>query len=100
MKLRSFEEGLLRELQTPEFAAAYLEDALTESVEEFLVALRKYVQANGGMTHGAEQSTLTREALYRMLSTEGNPELRSIHALLRAHGLKFSIQPTGETLAA
>ncbi len=92
MKLKDFDETLYRELQDPEFAAAYLEDALSDSLEEFLIALRKYVQANGGMSRCAEQTQLAREALYRMLSGEGNPELRSVNAILKSHGLRFSIQ--------
>jgi DNA-binding phage protein len=44
---RSARGKVAMELQDPEFAAAYLEDALSESLEEFLIALRKYVQATG-----------------------------------------------------
>ena len=92
MKLKNFDEHLYQELQNPEFAAAYLEDALNDSLEEFLIALRKYVQANGGMSRCAEQTQLARESLYRMLSGEGNPELRSVYAILKSHGLRLSIQ--------
>ncbi len=92
MKTKAFEETLLRELQDPEFAEAYLQDAMQDSLEEFLVALRKYVQANGGMSHSAEEANLAREAMYRMLSENGNPELRTIDAILKAHGLCFGIQ--------
>jgi DNA-binding phage protein len=48
MRLKSFDESLLLELQDKEFAAAYLADALNESTEEFLIALRKYIETNGG----------------------------------------------------
>ena len=100
MKLKSFDEFLYQQLQDPEFAAAYLEDALCDSVEEFLVALRKYVQANGGMSRCAEKTHLAREAIYRMLSEEGNPEFRSIEAILEANGLQFSIRPKTEEATA
>ena len=93
MKLKTFDETLWQELQDAEFAAAYLQDAMEDSLEEFLIALRKYVQANGGMSRCAEKTQLTREALYRMLSDAGNPELRSVDAILKAHGLRLSIQP-------
>lgn len=92
MRLKNFDEHLYRELQDPEFAAAYLEDALSESLEEFLVALRKYVQANGGVSRCAEDSHLAREAIYRMLSEDGNPGFRSVDAILKAHGSRFSIE--------
>ncbi len=89
--LKSFDNLLLEELRDPEAAAIYLQDAWEDSTEEFLVALRKYVQANGGMARCAERAHITREALYRMLSEKGNPELRSLRAILQANGLRFSL---------
>lgn len=91
MKLKGFDETLFKHLQDPEFAVAYLQDAYEDSMEEFLVALRKYVQANGGIKRCAEDANLTREAVYRMLSENGNPELRSVDAILKAYGLRFGI---------
>ena len=41
MRLKSFDEYLYRELQDREFATAYLEDAISDSLDEFLVALQK-----------------------------------------------------------
>jgi probable addiction module antidote protein len=87
MKLKSFDDFLMQDLQDPEFAAAYLTDAYQDSLEEFLVALRKLVQANGGMSVVAAKSGITREALYRMLSETGNPEFRSIYSVLKAIGI-------------
>src|SRR5688572_15817722 len=92
MRLERFDETLYKELQNPEFAQAYLAEALDDSFEEFLVALRKYVQANGGFSRCAEMTELSREALYRMLSETGNPEFRSIQVILNAYNLKLSIQ--------
>lgn len=90
--LKDFNEYLFEQLRDADFAVAYLNAAIEDSLEEFLIALRKYVQANGGMTRCAEQTQLARESLYRMLSEQGNPELRSVDAILKAHGLRFSIQ--------
>jgi len=45
--LRDFDTILFEALRDPEAAAIYLQDAWEDSTEEFLVALRKYVQANG-----------------------------------------------------
>ena len=98
--LRSFDELLLEELRDPEAAAIYLQDAWEDSMEEFLVALRKYVQANGGMSQCAERAHLSREALYRMLSENGNPEVRSLRAILDAGGLTLTIARPSERIAA
>ena len=92
-RLKDFDEILFEDLRDPEAAALYLQDAWEDSAEEFLVALRKYVQANGGMARCAEKAHLTREALYRMLSEKGNPELRSVRAVLQATGLRLSVRP-------
>lgn len=99
-RLKDFNELLFKELRDPEAAAIYLQDAWEDSTEEFLIALRKYVQANGGMARCAEKAHITREALYRMLSEKGNPELRSIRAILDASGIRFSIGPQTERAAA
>jgi probable addiction module antidote protein len=96
MMLESFDKTLERELKDPEFTTAFLQEALDESLEEFLVSLRKVVQANGGMTRCAELTHLSREAIYRMLSETGNPELRSIEDILNAYNLRLSIRPRGE----
>ena len=41
----------------------------------------------------ARATGLTREALYRMLSAEGNPLLTSIAAILGAIGLRLTVVP-------
>ena len=91
--LKSFDELLFEDLRDPEAAAVYLQDAWEDSLEEFLAALRKYVQANGGMSQCAARAHLSREALYRMLSEKGNPEVRSLRAILEANGLTLTIAP-------
>ena len=49
--------------------------------------------AQGGIAALARRAKVTREAAYRMLSTSGNPELRSLSAILAAAGLKLSVKP-------
>jgi probable addiction module antidote protein len=95
MKLKSFDDYLFVQLRDPEFAVLYLNEAYNDSVEEFLVALRKYVQANGGVSKIAASAEVSRESLYKMLSEAGNPELRSVRAVLQALGLGFTIQSLG-----
>lgn len=92
MKLKSFDDYLFAQLRDREFAMLYLNEAYNDSVEEFLVALRKYVQANGGVSQIAASAQVSRESLYKMLSDTGNPELRSVRAVLQALGLGFTIQ--------
>ena len=60
-----------------------------------LLALRQIAKANGGIAAVARRANLTREAAYRILSKSGNPELRSLNAILGAAGLRLSVKPIG-----
>lgn len=58
-----------------------------------MLALRHVAQAQGGVAKIARKAKLTREATYKMLSTSGNPELRSLRAILAATGLRITVTP-------
>jgi probable addiction module antidote protein len=58
-----------------------------------MLALRQVAQAQGGIAAVARRAKLTREATYKMLSKAGNPELRSLNALLKATGLRIAVRP-------
>jgi probable addiction module antidote protein len=91
-ELRRWEEILDEDLQDPSEAAAYLDACLAGGdPNAFLLALRDVARARGGVAKLAENASLNREHLYRMLSENGNPELRSLEALLDALGFRLSI---------
>lgn len=58
-----------------------------------MLALRQVARVRGGIAEIARRSQLTREATYRILSEQGNPELKSLTALLAATGLRLSVKP-------
>ncbi len=88
------EAWLIKRLKDPEEAAAYLEAAIEDGDQGVLMlALRHIALARGGVAAIARKSKLTREATYRMLSKSGNPELRSLTAILDAAGLRLSVKP-------
>jgi probable addiction module antidote protein len=60
---------------------------------EVLDALRDLARRTGGVGRIAETAGLNRTFLYRMLSPAGNPEMRTVAAVLRALGLRLGIQP-------
>ena len=77
----------------PAFAALYLNDVLADGDQgELLVALRFIVNAFG-LQQVAEDAKLNPKSLYRTLSPEGNPELRSLRSVLAAVGLRLSVEP-------
>ena len=93
-KISTYQEDLIEALKDPREAAAYLNAAMEEGDRElFLLALRNVAEARGGMTALSRKSKLNRENLYRMLSKNGNPEIKSILTLLHAIGLKLSVEP-------
>jgi probable addiction module antidote protein len=78
----------------PELAAAYLNDVLADGdQEELMIALRRVSTAFGGVGEIAQQAELNAKTLYRTLSPKGNPELRSLTAILKAMGLRLAIEP-------
>jgi probable addiction module antidote protein len=58
-----------------------------------MLALRQIAAAQGGVATIARKAHLTREATYKILSKSGNPELRSLTAVLKAAGLRLAIRP-------
>ena len=78
----------------PKFAAAYLNAVLDEGDRgEIMTALRYLTEAFGGVPAIAEKARLNTTTLYRTLSPKGNPELRSLTAILKAMGMRLAVQP-------
>lgn len=94
VKAKNYKEHLLKQLQNPKEAAAYLNAALQDDDPHvFLLALRDIAEAKGGMSWLADVSDLNRENLYRTLSVKGNPRFFNLLAVLDAIGLDLSITP-------
>ena len=91
-----FREDLLADLADPQEAAHYLNAALEDSNEMFLVALRDVAEARQ-MSAVAEGAGVAREALYRMLCRKGNPTYSSLLGVLRALNLEFQVVPVVQT---
>lgn len=88
---RDYKESLLKALQDPAEAAAYLNAALEEgSQEAFLLALKDVCEARGISTVSKE-TQLNRENMYRILSKNGNPKLSTLTSLLDIAGLKLAV---------
>jgi len=94
-----YRRTLLEDLKDPEEAALYLTEALRDSEEMFLVALRDVAEARQ-MAKVAESAGIARESLYRMLSPSGNPTYHNLIGIFRALGIEFSqVRPSGIGLA-
>ena len=79
-------------LDTPEAIAAYLEAAIEEDNAALLThALGVVVRAHG-MSKLADEAGVTREALYKALSTDGDPRLSTFLGVLKGLGLRLDIR--------
>jgi probable addiction module antidote protein len=88
------EPYLRKDLRNPEFAAAYLTLAAEEEVSgDFMWALRAAVEAYGGIGTIAKRAKLNRQQLYKTLSRDGNPEFRTLKAILEAAGFSLAVVP-------
>lgn len=91
----SHDEATVRELrESPKFAAEYLRAALEDDDEPsvLLIALRRIVEARGGIAKVAKAAGIERESLYRALSTRGNPRLSTLVGVTKAVGLKLTVE--------
>jgi probable addiction module antidote protein len=95
MKDRSHDDAMAELFRDdPGFATDYLNSVLEDGEQpDVLVALRQMTKAFGGVPVIAERAQLNPTQLYRTLSPEGNPELRSLSAILKAMGLRLAVQP-------
>lgn len=87
----------------PAFADDYLRAAMEQADQEggrevLLSALRHVAEAQG-MAQVAERAGIQRESLYRALSPNGNPTLKTLVAVLGAAGLRLAITRRDEAHA-
>ena len=98
---RSHEEATIESFRKdPVFAAEYLNSILKDGDQaELMLALRRMSKAFGGVQKLAQDAELNVNSLYRTLSSKGNPELKSLRAVLRAMGMQLTVQPLRKRVA-
>ncbi|HEX6866313.1 MAG TPA: addiction module antidote protein, partial [Caulobacteraceae bacterium] len=77
-------------LDTPEAIQAFLEDAFEEGDAAFITHALGIVARAKGMTKLAEETGLTRQALYKALSAEGHPEFGTVLKVANALGFRLT----------
>jgi probable addiction module antidote protein len=78
----------------PDLAIEMLNETLRDGPpEEIAVAVRRVVEAFGGVPHMARRVGVNVTQAYRSLSRRGNPSFRTVHAVLREAGLDISVHP-------
>ena len=78
-------------LTDDETISGYLTEALESNEPRYIAkALGAVARARGGMTELARSTGISREALYRALSEDGNPELGTVLKVIHALGIRLS----------
>jgi probable addiction module antidote protein len=81
----------LERLKDVDESIAYLNAALEESDEDFLIALRDVAEAHG-IASIASSAGVRRESVYRMLSGSGNPTFSNLTGILKAIGMSIAVK--------
>ena len=80
-------------LDDDEAIAAYLSDAFETQDVAFISDAIGVVARAKGMKQIAQEAGVSRESLYRALSSAGNPELGTVLKVLTSLNIKISAQP-------
>jgi probable addiction module antidote protein len=100
MKDRAHDEAMAELYhKDPALAVEILNSILEDGNQaELMIALRQIAKAFGGVAKVAEQAHLNQTQLYRTLSPTGNPAFSSLSAILKAMGMRLSVQPIQESV--
>jgi probable addiction module antidote protein len=85
-----------RYLETPEMVALYLTEALETGDPAFIAHSLGVVGRAKGMSALARETGLSRESLYKALSSNGNPELGTVMKVLKELGLRLRAEPVAQ----
>jgi probable addiction module antidote protein len=77
-------------LDDDEALAVYMSEALETGDPAFITDAIGIIARARGMTQVAKDAGLSRESLYRALSSDGNPEFATILKVVDALGLKLT----------
>jgi probable addiction module antidote protein len=80
-------------LDTPESQAELLADALASGHAGYIANALGVIARARGMTEIAKEAGITREALYKSLSDDGDPKLSTLLGVIRALGMTLSVHP-------
>ena len=80
-------------LRTPEEMAAYVDAVLEENDPALFAHAVGILARAAGMTRLSRDTGLSREALYRSLSADGNPSVATMMQIMRALKLRLRVEP-------
>src|SRR5262245_32358567 len=93
MAVDTFHWDVTEHLDSEDAIAAYLDAVFEDRDPKLIAAAIGDVARARGMSEIAEKSGLSRESLYRALSSDGNPEMATVLKVMRALGMRVSVTP-------
>lgn len=91
LKTKPFDEA--KYLSTPEAQAELLADAFETGDTGYIANALGIVARARGMSQVAREAGVTREALYKALSPDGDPKLSTLLGVARALGFRLNAVP-------
>lgn len=85
MKLTTFDAA--QHLKANQEMAVYLDEMLSENDPAMITHALGVIARAKGMTQLAKETGVSREGLYKALSSDGNPEFSTVLKVIKALGL-------------
>ena len=79
-------------LDSPERMTAYIEAAFEDGDPSLIAHALGVVARARGMSQLARETGVSRDALYKALQPEGNPALQTLTSVMKALGMKLSVE--------
>ena len=92
MATKTIEFDAAQHLSSLESQAELLTDALDSGDAGYIANALGVIARARGMTEVARSAGVTREALYKTLSTDGDPKLTTLLGVIKSLGFKLSAQ--------
>ena len=90
MATKTIEFDAAQHLSSLEYQAELLTDALDSGDAGYIANALGVIARARGMTEVARGAGVTREALYKTLSTDGDPKLTTLLGVIKSLGFKLS----------
>jgi probable addiction module antidote protein len=88
----SYNDYLIESIKDPKEAAGYLNAALEGGdIKVFLLALQNVIKAQGVIAALSEKTHKSRTSLYKSISYNGNPYLKSANQILSTMGMHLVV---------
>jgi probable addiction module antidote protein len=92
MATKTLPFGAARYLTSPDAQAELLSDAMESGDAAYIGHALGVIARARGMTEVARGAGVTREALYRALSEDGDPRLTTLLGVMKALGFRLSVE--------